>query len=180
MSSVIQSYEAKELRKRPLVIKIADKLTNFFGSMWFLIFNIALFTFWIYANTGKIPGIPIFDEFPFFFLTTGVSLEAIILTIVVLVSQQRQNQIATIREELDMQVNRIAEREITKSLLILKQLADHHKIKVEDKELDEMLKGLELSYIERKLAEQIQEKPNPILKEISDVAVKIEKEVMKK
>lgn len=167
MASVVQSFEAKEMKKRPFIIKMADRMTSFFGSVWFLTFNLALFLFWIIANLGYINRVQIFDPFPFFFLTTGVSLEAIILTIIVLVSQQRQSQVGKIREELDMQVNKIAEKEITKSLFILKKIAEKQGIDLsDDKELDEMLKGIEVSYIERKLEEQLNGKQQNIIQEV--------------
>jgi len=178
MSTIVQSFEAKELKKRPFIIKIADRLSAFFGSFWFLGFNITLFVFWILANQGLIPGIPIFDPFPYFFLTTGVSLEAIILTIIVLVSQQRQSQIGKIREELDMHVNKIAEKEISKSLMILKMIAQKQGINLDDdKELDEMLKGLKESYIEKKLEEQLTERQENIIKQ---VVTKVEQRFIKK
>lgn len=155
------------MRKRPFIIKMADRLTSFFGSVWFLTFNLGLFLFWIVVNLGYIKGIQIFDPFPFFFLTTGVSLEAIMLTIVVLVSQQRQSQVGKIREELDMQVNQIAEKEITKALIILKQIAEKQGIKLnDDKELNEMIKGIEVSYIERKLEEQLTGTKQNIIKDV--------------
>lgn len=167
MSKIIQSFEAKEMRKRPFIIKVADRLTSFFGSVWFLTFNLGLFLFWIIANLGYIKNIPIFDPFPFFFLTTGVSLEAIMLTIVVLVSQQRQSQVGKIREELDMQVNQIAEKEITKALIILKKIAEKQGIKLDqDTELNEMVKGIEVGYIERKLEEQLAETKQNLIKEV--------------
>lgn len=167
MSKIIQSFEAKEMRKRPFIIKMADRLTSFFGSVWFLTFNLGLFLFWIVANLGYIKGIPIFDPFPFFFLTTGVSLEAIMLTIVVLVSQQRQSQVGKIREELDMQVNQIAEKEITKALIILKKIAEKQGIKLDqDTELNEMVKGIEVGYIERKLEEQLTETKQNLIKDV--------------
>lgn len=178
MSTIIQSFEAKELKKRPYIIKVADHLTTFFGSIWFLSFNIFLFAFWIIVNLGYISGITVFDPFPFFFLTTGVSLEAIILTIIVLVSQQRQSQVGKIREELSMQIDIIAEREITKSLIILKRIAEKQGIKLDDdKELNEMLKGIEVSYIERKLEEQLAGNPKNIFKE---VAHEVEKKLNQK
>jgi uncharacterized membrane protein len=167
MSKIIQSFEAKEMKKRPFIIKMADRLTSFFGSVWFLTFNFLLFLLWIIANLGYIKGVAIFDPFPFFFLTTGVSLEAIMLTIVVLVSQQRQSQVGKIREELDMQVNQIAEKEITKALIILKKIAEKQGIKLDDdKELNEMIKGIEVSYIERKLEEQLAGNQQNIIKDV--------------
>lgn len=146
MSKVFQSFEAKELKKRPFVIKIADYLTSVFGSLTFLLFNVVLFTFWLLGN---------FDPFPYPILTMIVSLEAIFLSIIVLMSQNRQSHVSTIREEMDMQVNLISEREITKILQILTKLAEKQGIKFEDKELTEMLKEIEVSYIERKLEEQL-------------------------
>lgn len=180
MSTIIQSFEAKELKKRPFVIKIADYLTSAFGSVSFLLLNVALFSFWILANQERIPNVSAFDSFPYPLLTTIVSLEAIFLSIIVLMSQNRQNHVSTIREELDMQVNRIAEKEITKSLLILKKIAEKQGIKVEDHELDEMLKNLEMSYIERKLAQQLEEKTTPILTRVENVAQKMEEVVLPK
>ena len=167
MSSIVQSFEAKELKKRPYIIKIADRLTTFFGSFWFLGFNIILFIFWIFFNK--------LDPYPYPHLTTIVSLEAIFLTIVVLVSQQRQSQVGKIREELNMQINMIAEKEITKSLLIIKKIAEKQGIKLdEDKELGEMLKGIEVSYIERKLEEQLADKPKNIINEVIEIVEKVE------
>ncbi|MDP1710160.1 MAG: DUF1003 domain-containing protein [bacterium] len=158
MSTIIQSFEAKELKKRSWSVRLADDLTSTFGSLFFLTINIIFFIFWILANTGKIPGLSIFDPFPFPLMTTIVSLEAIILTLIVLMSQNRQSFISNLREEIDMQVNIASEREITKILQILTKIADKQGIKLADKELEEMLKGIEVSYLERKLEEQLEEK----------------------
>ena len=54
------------------------------------------------------PGIKPFDPYPFGFLTMVVSLEAIILAILVLISQNRASRVDDIREEIDLQVNIIA------------------------------------------------------------------------
>ncbi|MGD8744053.1 MAG: DUF1003 domain-containing protein [Candidatus Woesebacteria bacterium] len=156
--NIIRSFEAKALRKRPLSIKIADKLTSYFGSLFFLLLNIFLFTFWILINAGKIPGIPVFDPYPYVLLITFVSLEAIILTTVVLMSQNRQSQIATLRDELQLQVELITEKEISKVLNLLKKVLEKHNIKVTDHELEEMLEAVDTSYIERKLEEQLNHK----------------------
>lgn len=157
MTTLIQGFEAKELRKRPWAIRLADRLTSILGSFWFLFFNIVVFTFWIAANLGKVPGVPIFDPFPYTLLTTIVSLEAIILTLIVLMSQNRQSFISSLREEIDMQVNLTAEREITKILQILGKIAKKQNIDIDDPDYEEMIRNIELSYIERKLEKQLQE-----------------------
>jgi len=158
MSKIIQSFEAKELKKRSWSVRLADNLTSIFGSFLFLTFNTLFFIFWIMMNTGKIQGLSILDPFPFPLMTTIVSLEAIILTLIVLMSQNRQSFISNLREEVDMQVNLASEREITKILQILVKIAGKQGIKLDDKDLSEMLKEIELSYLERKLEEQLLDK----------------------
>lgn len=155
---IIQSFEARALRKRTFAIKFADKLTDFFGSFWFLVINIIIFILWIASNSGFVPLIPRFNPYPFVLLINLVSLEAIVLTAVVLISQKRHNQIDTIRDELQLQVELISEREITKLLKLLAELIDHHDIKIKDEELEEMLETINTSYIEKKLEEQITKK----------------------
>lgn len=174
---IVKSFEASAMKKRPLAIKIADTLTSYFGTMEFLIFNIMWFSGWILINTGNIPGITPFDPFPFQLLTTAVSLEAIFLTIIVLMSQNRQSYISTLREELDLQINLLTEREITKVLELLIGLHDHHKIKIDDPELQAMLRKTDTSYIQRKLEEQIKGEPKPISSVVTEPMEKLGEKV---
>ncbi|MGB6838851.1 MAG: DUF1003 domain-containing protein [Microgenomates group bacterium] len=176
---IIQSFEAKALKKRPLSVKIADALTSYFGTLGFLIFNLALFTFWILANNGRFSGIPIFDPYPHVLLITAVSLEAIILAIVVLISQNRENHINSLRDELQLQVDLIAEKEITKILLLLNELLKKEGIKITDAELTEMLKEIDTSYIERKLEDQIGKESSSIAQKVADPLVKVGEKVGK-
>ena len=168
MATIVQSFEAKELKKRSWSVRLADDLTSSFGSIPFLAFNTLFFIFWIMMNTGKIAGLPILDPFPFPLMTTIVSLEAIILTLIVLMSQNRQSFISNLREEIDMQVNIASEREITKILQILTKIAAKQGVKLDDKDLEEMLKVIEVSYLERKLAEQLEIKHNNPLQKVVD------------
>ncbi len=70
----------------------------------------------------------------------------------------------------------IAEKEITKILQILKHIASKQGIKIEDDELEEMIKQIDASYIERKLEEQMS-KPETVAQIIEEPIVKIEKKV---
>lgn len=166
--NIVESFEAKELRKRPLAIKLADTFTSRFGGLGFLALNLLFFGAWIYINLGRVPQIVPFDPFPFILLTMIVSLEAIFLSIIVLMSQNRQSYISSLREEIDMQVNLIAEREITKSLKLLKEIKEGLlKNQKRDEELEEMIKKVNTSYIERQLAKQLSEKPVPFIKRVT-------------
>ncbi|OGM56108.1 hypothetical protein A3E46_01470 [Candidatus Woesebacteria bacterium RIFCSPHIGHO2_12_FULL_46_16] len=180
---IIESFEAKALKKRPFTIRIADWLTSSFGSIAFLLANLVFFSAWILINTGRVPSVPVFDPFPFILLTMAVSLEAIMLAIVVLMSQNRQSYISTLREELDMQVNLISEREITKVLKLLKEIRNKlAQEEIADPELEEMIKRVDTSYIERQLEEQLSIKSNSIAKEVvkplSRVTEKVEKTIL--
>jgi CRP/FNR family transcriptional regulator, cyclic AMP receptor protein len=86
--------------------RLADIIADFSGSIPFLLMNVAFFLFWLVWNA--FPEIA-FDPFPFGLLTMIVSLEAIFLSIFVLVSQNRQADKDRIRNELDYQVNLKAE-----------------------------------------------------------------------
>jgi uncharacterized membrane protein len=86
--------------------RIADVIAEFSGSIPFLVLNAAFFAIWLLVNA--IPTLA-FDPYPFGLLTMIVSLEAIFLSIFVLVSQNRQSDKDRIRNELDYQVNLKAE-----------------------------------------------------------------------
>ena len=134
-----RSFEAKSLRSRSFLTQIADKLTEVCGSTSFLFSHVLVFELWILVNTGHIPGIPIFDPYPFGFLTMVVSLEAIFLSIFVLVSQNRSAYISTIRDEVHLGLNLIAEEEITKILQVLTEIRAELGIKKVDHELEKCL-----------------------------------------
>ena len=90
--------------------KVADVIAEFSGSIAFLILNAVWFLVWIVWNV--MPRIPHFDPYPFGFLTMVVSLEAIFLSIFVLVSQNRQGEKDRLRADAEYEVNLKAELEI--------------------------------------------------------------------
>jgi uncharacterized membrane protein len=122
--------------------KIADRLTEFSGSMAFAYVHAVWFAVWVIINVGWTP-LPRFDPFPFGLLTLIVSLEAIFLSTFVLISQNRQAEISDKRADLDLHVNLLAEHEITRILKLVDALADHFKIdEGKDPELDELKKDV--------------------------------------
>jgi CRP/FNR family transcriptional regulator, cyclic AMP receptor protein len=90
--------------------KAADVIAEFSGSMTFLLLNVIWFVVWIGWNV--IPGLEHFDPYPFGFLTMTVSLEAIFLSIFVLISQNRQSEKDRLRADAEYQVNLKAELEV--------------------------------------------------------------------
>jgi CRP/FNR family cyclic AMP-dependent transcriptional regulator len=90
----------------------ADIVTNFSGSIPFLLFHLAVFISWFPINLGMIPAIKPFDPFPFGLLCMLVSLEAVILSMFVLISQRRENAKDRVRSDIEYDVNLKAEMEI--------------------------------------------------------------------
>ena len=95
--------------QRSLLERFTDWIAKFSGSMTFLVLNAGWFAAWIYLNVSKRAS---FDPYPFGFLTMVVSLEAIILSILVLLAQNRQAAKDHIRDDVEYEINVKAELEI--------------------------------------------------------------------
>jgi uncharacterized membrane protein len=100
--------------KRTPVMRAADWIAEISGGLPFLVVHVVLFTVWILLNAGPIAETAIggWDPFPFGFLTMCVSLEAIILSVFVLFSQNRQAARDRVRNDVEYHVNLKAELEI--------------------------------------------------------------------
>ena len=149
-TETIAGFRARINEKKTKMGRFADMLTENFGSTWFLIINIIVFVLWIVWNVDLIPGLTPFDPYPFIFLTMTVSLEAIFLSVIVLMSQNRSSKIADMREEVDFELNLRAEAEITRILNMLDEIHDHLGLKPEDDdELREMKQKTDIKEIKR-------------------------------
>ena len=98
--------------RRTVVQKSADWIAGFAGSIPFLLIHVGVFAFWLVVNWAHIPGVPQFDPYPFGFLTLAVSLEAIFLSVFVLLSQNRQAAKDRVHSDIEYDVNLKAELEI--------------------------------------------------------------------
>ncbi len=126
----------------------ADYLTWQFGTVAFLIVNAIVFITWMLANAGTL-GLRPFDPFPFNLLTMTVSLEAIFLSIIVLISQNKQSKIADIRQQIDFEINVRAEEEITKILVLIDELCKTQGIRRRDPELEQMKERIDIDKIQK-------------------------------
>lgn len=97
---------------RTAVEKTAEWIAAFAGSIPFLLIHVAVFAFWLTVNWVHISGIPQFDPYPFGFLTLAVSLEAIFLSVFVLLSQNRQAAKDRVHHDIEYDINLKAELEI--------------------------------------------------------------------
>lgn len=108
--------------RRSRVERVADAITVFCGNIWFIIVHIVWFGWWIAHNL--LAGNP-FDPWPFGLLTLIVSLEAILLSSFILLSQRRDTIAADRRAEYDLSVNVRTESHAKEILLLLKEIHAH-------------------------------------------------------
>ena len=147
----IAELERSYQESRPFVDRLSTSITRKAGSGVTLVAHAIWFLLWIAANLGLF-GIKPFDPYPFSLLTTIVSLEAIFLTLFVLISQNRMSHEADRRAELDLQINLLAEREDTMILRILHDISRHLGLKgTASRDLAELLKETRLDELSSKL-----------------------------
>jgi uncharacterized membrane protein len=149
------ALKAQHAAERTVIQSAADRLNEVAASTPFLLLHVLWFLVWIPWNLGWF-GLRPFDPYPFGFLTMVVSLEAIFLSIFVLMAQKRESAIAELREELALQVNLRIEEESTKTLQLVAGLYTRlgHRI-AEDPELKDMMQPLDIVGLERDLMDQI-------------------------
>lgn len=117
--------------------RIADRVTRFTGSLFFVYLHLALFGIWIVWNLGWL-GLKAFDP-SFVVLAMFASVEAIFLSTFVLISQNRMSAQAEKRAELNLQVSLLAEHEITRLVVLVAEMAKKLDIKeAQDPEIEEL------------------------------------------
>jgi len=161
--AAICEMERQALARRTRVERFSDFVTHHAGRFWFILLHAVWFGTWILWNTGMVPGVPVFDRFPFPALTTAVSLEAIFLSLFILMSQNRSARHADERAHLDLQVNLLAEHESTKMLQLLKALCAYHKLpEANDTEVEQLLRATHPEALARELEEHLpSDQPGP-------------------
>ncbi len=128
--AINKNIEVKKLRTKS--DRVSSFVTKVAGSMPFLIVNVSFFAFWILLNTGVFGQEYIIDKYPFSFLTTTVSIEAILLSTFVIMSQRREAKLAEARTELDYHSDLKAEVDINTIVRILQRIADKQGVEVSD------------------------------------------------
>ena len=155
INKAFRAIKAQHSANRSSMEIIADRMIGFASSTPFLVIHAFVFIGWIYWNL-PFSGFKKFDPYPYGMLTTIVSLEAIFLSIFVLMTQSRESRIGELREELTLQVNLRMEEEITKTLHLVAGLYARLNLTLaDDPELRAMLEPLDPKRMEEDLAEQI-------------------------
>jgi uncharacterized membrane protein len=155
ISTAFRAIKAQHSSNRSTAEILADRMIGVASSTPFLVIHALLFVVWILWNVPGVP-LPQFDPYPYGMLTTIVSLEAIFLSIFVLMTQSRESRIGELREELTLQVNLRMEEEVTKTLHLVAGLYSRLNLQLaDDPDLRAMLEPLDPKRIEHDLTEQI-------------------------
>ena len=134
----ISQLERESLRNRKLGERVSDAVNCYAGTTAFIVFHIIWFVGWLFWNSSW-SGLPKFDPYPYQLLTLVVSLEAIFLSLFILMSQNRMNKQADQRSHLDLQINLLAEFETTKILQMLHSICEHLGLdEANDKEVQDL------------------------------------------
>lgn len=123
--SDVGAMEVRGLRERSSGERTSDAISGLASTPAFALAHVLFFAGWLVTQSGMVSLVPIFDPFPFTFLTLVVSLEAIFLSVFVLISQRRMTRQTDLLSHLDLQVNLLAEQESTKTLKLLFAIAEH-------------------------------------------------------
>jgi uncharacterized membrane protein len=147
--AVAEMERAGRAQQRPGQ-RLASRVAAASGTIAFLWVQLLLTAAWITFNTW--PGLPHIDPFPYVFLTLVLSIEAILLSIFILMSQNEETRQTERRAALDLQIDLLAEQESTRALRMLHKIGDKLGVQFD---ADPELKNLERATRPDQLAEQI-------------------------
>ena len=131
--------------------RIAGAATRFIGSFRFLLAHGVVFAIWVLINTLGVVGIPKFDS-SLMLLGTLTSVEAIFLSTLVLITQNRNLAAAEQRGELDLQINLLTEHELTRLIHLVSAVAERLNVRSNvDEEIKELKQDVAVSSVLDKL-----------------------------
>ena len=137
--------EQKALDDRTRIDRLTDTVTRVAGSTPFIVIHAIWFAAWVVLNATPVA----FDPFPYSLLNLVVALEAVFLTSMVLMTQNHMTRLADRRAHLDLQVNLLAEQELTAMLHMLHGLCTQAGVHVaiRDERVQQLLADTDIGQI---------------------------------
>ena len=153
----MRQLEELENRKRGPGDRAADLVARACGHIAFVLTHLVALVAWVLWNTLAPEPLRI-DPFPFTFLTMWASVEAIFLTSFVLISQNYQMRMSERRNQLDLQINLLAEQENSKMLCLLEDIAKQvGALKEDDPEVGVLVQATEPEELARQIDDAYRE-----------------------
>jgi uncharacterized membrane protein len=153
----IVKQEEEALERRSASERLADTVGGFAGSLLFVVFHLVLLMAWLLVNTGKIHGVRSFDPYPFQLLGVIVAVEAVILSSFILMRQNRMMRRGERRAHLNLQVDLLAEKEITKVLQMVRTICGQMGLQniMADQEIRELSQTTSIESISQTLEDRL-------------------------
>jgi uncharacterized membrane protein len=131
--------------------RLVAAVTAFAGSLACVYLHGAILVLWLLANTHRLPGLRPWDPYPFVMLAMAASVEAIFLSTFVLIGQNRQAREADRRAEMDLQINLLAEHEITRLIQMVEAIGRRLDALPDLPDLDEIKRDVSPEAVARRL-----------------------------
>jgi uncharacterized membrane protein len=153
----IVRQEEEALEQRSGSERLADGVGSFAGSLPFVVLHLVFLIGWLLVNSGKIPRIRPFDPYPFSLLGVIVAVEAVILSSFILMRQNRMMRRGEHREHLNLQVDLLAEKEITNVLQMVRAICGHMGLQniMADSEIRELSENTSIESLSQTLEDRL-------------------------
>ena len=112
---------------------ISDRISGFVGTLTFVVWHTIALIAWMVWNAVAAPALR-FDPYPYGLLTFIVSLEGVLIATFVLIAQNRMSVQSDRRDHLNLQVDLLAEQEMTLMLRMLRRISERLEVAPEDRD----------------------------------------------
>jgi uncharacterized membrane protein len=119
----ILNLEQEDREDLSLLHRISHAVGWFAGTIYFVLLQCLAILIWVLLNAGPLHLQRPFDPYPFPLLSVGLAMEAVLLTSFVLIRQNAIDRQSERRNHLDLQINMLAEEEVTTILNLLRGVA---------------------------------------------------------
>lgn len=119
----ILNLEQEDREDLSLLHRVSHAVGWFAGTIYFVLLQCSAILIWVLLNAGPLHLQRSFDPYPFRLLSVGLAMEAVLLTSFVLIRQNVIDRQSERRNHLDLQINMLAEEEVTTILNLLRGVA---------------------------------------------------------
>ena len=133
----VRKLDEEFTRNRSWSDRVADGIGGFTGSLRFVLIHAIWVGAWLIWN-GLAPRHLRWDPFPYILLCMIVSTESIFLSTFVLMKQNRMARREDMRAHLDLQINLLAEREMTLVLQLLQRISTRLGVRLSGIDVEEL------------------------------------------
>lgn len=125
---LIARIEAASDLKRPVGLRLAERLGGWMGSWTFILAWLTVLAGWIIVNAAAWSRH--WDPYPFILLNLILAFQAALAGPVLMMSQNRQARLNEQRNHLDLQINLLAEQENTEILILLRKICEQLEVPI--------------------------------------------------